>query len=107
MSIEIPTQPIPDDVAEACAWLSAVERFTAGPLDVRLHDRLAAGDALNILCDVRPPYPPIDTTKPALSLAEATPAAVAALERTIDAGGTPELKLRAARALRLLRWERR
>jgi hypothetical protein len=103
MSIEIPTQPIPEHIAEACAWLSAAERFTGGPLEVRLLERLAAGDALNVLLDVRPPYPPIDTSRPPLPLAEAEPAVTRALESAIEADGPPEQKLRAARALRVLR----
>jgi hypothetical protein len=103
MSIEIPTQPIPDEIAEACAWLSAAERYTGGPLEVRLLERLDAGDALNILLDVLPPYPPIDTTRPPLPLAEAAPAVARALESVIEAGGPAEQTLRAARALRLVR----
>jgi hypothetical protein len=103
MSIEIPTQPIPDHIAEACAWLSAAERFTGGPLEIRLLERLAAGEALNVLLDVHPPYPPIDTSRPPLPLAEAAPAVLRALEQTIEAAGSPEQKLRAARAARLLR----
>jgi hypothetical protein len=103
MSIEIATQPIPEHIAEACAWLSAAERFSGGPLEERLNERLAAGDALNVLLDVRPPYPPIDTTRATLPLAEAAPAVTRALEQAIAADGTPEQKLRAARALRLLR----
>jgi hypothetical protein len=103
MSIEIPTQPIPDHIAEACAWLSAAERYTDGPLEVRLPERLAAGDVLNVLLDVHPPYPPIDTSRPAVPLAEAAPAVVRALEQAIEASGPPEQKLRAARALRQLR----
>jgi hypothetical protein len=103
MSIEIPTQPKPDQKPAASARLSAAERCTYGPLEVRLPERLAAGDVLNVLLDVHPPYPPIDTSRPAVPLAEAVPAVVRALVQAIEAGGSPEQKLRAARALRQLR----
>jgi hypothetical protein len=96
---EIPTQPIPDHIAEACAWLSAAERH----IDQPLRERLDAGDALDILTNVYPPYPPIDTTKPTASLTEVAPAITGALEQAIDDDASPEQKLRAARALGALR----
>jgi hypothetical protein len=99
MSIEIPTQPIPDHIAVACAWLSAAERHTAQ----QLRQRLDAGDVLDILCAVAPPYPPIDTSKPAAPLTEVAPAIVRALEQAVEAASSIEEKLRAARALGALR----
>ena len=99
MTIEIPTQPIPDHIAEACAWLSAAERHTGQPL----RQRLDAGDVLDILTDVDPPYPPIDTSKPASSLTHVLPNVVRALEQAVEAAGSIEEKLRAARALGTLR----
>lgn len=99
MSIEIPTQPIPNHIAEACAWLYAAERHTRQPL----HQRLDAGDVLDILCQVEPHYPPIDTSKPAKSLATAAPEIIRALEQAVDAADSIEEKLRAARALGTLR----
>ena len=99
MSIEIPTQPIPDHIAAACAWLSAAERHTGQPL----RQRLDAGDVIDILCDVDPPYPPVDTSKPATSLTTAASEIIPALERAVEAAGSIEEKLRAARALGALR----
>ena len=69
MSIEIPTQPLPEHVAEACAWLSAAERYCEPLQPTGLRDRATAAEALNILLDVDPPYPVIDTTRPAVPLA--------------------------------------
>jgi hypothetical protein len=99
MSIEIPTQPIPDHIAEACAWLSAAERHTGQPL----RQRLDAGDVIDILCNVDPPYPPIDTSKPATPLATAAPEIIRALGQAVEAAGSIEEELRAARALGALR----
>jgi hypothetical protein len=99
MNIEIPTQPIPDHIAQACAWLSAAERHTGQ----QLRQRLDAGDVLDILCNVDPPYPPIDTSKPAAPLTEAAAAISRALEQAVEAAGSIEEKLRAARALGALR----
>ena len=101
MTIEIPTLPIPDHIAEACAWLSAAERYT-GPAQTLLH-RLDAGDVINILCDVRPPYPPIDMTRPAAPLARVAAAAERALEQAMQTATSVEEKLRVARALGTLR----
>jgi len=70
MEITLGTQPIPDDMAEACAWLSAAERLGGAPGGVGLEQQLAAGDALDVLLEVLVPYEPIDTTKPAMPLAE-------------------------------------
>ena len=99
MSIEIPTQQIPDHIAEACAWLSAAERHTAQPL----RQRLDAGDVLDLLCDVDPPYPPINTSKPAAPLTTTAPAIIRELEQAVESAGSIEEKLRAARALGALR----
>jgi hypothetical protein len=99
MTIEIPTQPIPAHIAEACAWLSAAERHTGQ----QLRRRLDAGDVLDILCDVEPPYPPIDTSKPAAPLTEVVTEVIRALEQAIEAAGSIEEKLRAARGLGTLR----
>ena len=99
MSIDIETQPIPGHIAEACAWLSAAERFTGQ----QLRQRLDAGDVLDILCNVHPPYPPIDTSKPAVPLTTAAPEIIRALEQAVEVAGSIEEKLRAARALGALR----
>lgn len=99
MSIGIETQPIPDHIAEACVLLSAAERHTGQPL----RQRLDAGDVLDILCNADPPYPPIDTSKPATPLTTAAPEIILALEQAVEAAGSIEEKLRAARALGALR----
>jgi hypothetical protein len=101
MDIELPTQPIPDDIAEACSWLSAAERCE-GRLS-RLRDRVAAGDVLEILTDVEPPYPPFDSSRPAEPLIEVVHHVVAALERHLAADLRPVDRLRVARALGTLR----
>jgi hypothetical protein len=97
MDIELPTQPIPDDVAEACAWLSAAERYV-GP-GGRMRDRVAAGDVLDMLLDVEPSYPPIDTSRPAEPLVDVAPHVIEALEREVAAGRSPAHRLRVAMAL--------
>jgi hypothetical protein len=79
MRIEIPTQPLPEHVAEACAWLSAADRCHEPRLPSRLRDRATAAEALNILLDVDLPYPVIDTSRPAVPLAVAAPQAISAL----------------------------
>lgn len=99
MSIEIPIQPIPDHIAEASVWLSAAERH----IDQPLRRRLDAGDIIDILYDVSPPYPPIDMTKPAAPFTEVAPAVVRALEQALETAGSIEEKLRVARALGTLR----
>ena len=99
MSIQIPTQPIPGHIAEACAWLSAAERHTGQ----QLRHRLDAGDVIDILCDVHPPYPPIDTTHRTMTLTDAAPAITQALERAVTTADSVEERLRAARALVALR----
>jgi hypothetical protein len=101
MDIELPTQPIPDDVAEACAWLSAAERYV-GP-GGRLRDRVAAGDVLDMLLDVEPPYPPIDVSRPSEPLVDVAPHVIEALEREVAADGSTAHRLRVAMALGTLR----
>jgi hypothetical protein len=103
MSTQIHTQPIPEYVAEACAWLSAAERHSVPRQPTRLRDRATAAEALNILLDVDPPYPAIDITKPAAPLAEAAPQAIAALNLAMRGDGPPHQRLRLARALLHLR----
>ena len=103
MSIQIHTQPIPEHVADACAWLSAAERHSVPQQPTRLRDRATAAEALNILLDVDPPYPAIDNTKPAAPLAEAAPQATCALELAMRGDSPADQRLRLARALRHLR----
>jgi hypothetical protein len=103
MSIQIRTQPLPVHVAEACAWLSAAERHREHREPARLRDRATAAEALNILLDVNPPYPPIDTSKCAVPLAVAAPHAISAIELAMQGDGLPGHNLRLGRALRELR----
>jgi len=103
MEITLRTQPIPRFVAEACAWLSAAERYDSATGWVGLRQRLAAGDALDALLDVEPPYEPIDTSKPAMPLVEVAGAVTAALERALRMDGQVEWRLGIARALRIVR----
>lgn len=101
MDIELPTQPIPDGIAEACSWLSAAERRDGR--DSSLRDRLVAGDVLEILLDVEPPYPPIDMSRSVEPLTEVAPHVIAALERELGTDLRPADRLRLARALGTLR----
>lgn len=103
MTTEIRTQPLPEHVAEACAWLSAAERYREPRHATRLRDRATAAEVLNILLDVAPPYPVIDTTMRAVPLAEAAPRAISALELAMRYDAPPHQRLRLARALRQLR----
>lgn len=77
MNVDRPTQPMPEPIAEACAWLSAAERHDSSSLE----DRLTAGDVLDDLTDVEPPYPLFDRSWPTVSLTEAAPHVIAVLER--------------------------
>ena len=103
MSIQFHTQPIPEHVAEACASLSAAERYREPLQPTGLRDRATAAEALNIVLDVDPPYPAIDTNKPAAPLAEAAPQAISALEAVMRSDCPATHRLRFARALRQLR----
>ena len=103
MRIEITTQPLPEHVAEACAWLSAAERCREPRQPVGLRDRATAAEVLNILLDVDPPFPVIDTTKLAAPLTVAAPRAISALELAMRGDGPPSQRLRLARALLQLR----
>ncbi|NED96846.1 hypothetical protein G1H11_16185 [Phytoactinopolyspora alkaliphila] len=106
--IHIYEQPIPPYVAEACEWLSAAERHAGDPTnedDIRAG--LAAGEALDILTDVTPPYPvPREIHQPC-PLADATQATLTALERALgdSTAGAGEL-LRIAKAVRVLKRHR-
>ena len=103
MGIIFETQPIHHDIAEACAWLSAAERFKGAQPGTGLQQRLAAADALDILHDVRPPYAPIDTSRPPIPLADMARAVVASLERALREPASLEQRLRVGRALGVIR----
>ena len=103
MGIIFETQPIPDDIAEACAWLSAAERLKGAQPGTGLQHRLAAADALDILHDVRPPCGPIDTSRPPIPLAEVAGAVMASLRRALREPASVQQRLRVGRALGVIR----
>lgn len=85
--MDIPTQPIPPVVDTARRALYRI--LNAGPEDIA--DDLAVIEALAILEDVRPPYPPAPADDVAWTLDEALPVARAALaEAVADAGSVPD-----------------
>ncbi len=97
-------QPISDHLREACSWLWAAERHTGDrDLDNDLRARLTAGEALDILTDVTPPYPPLDDDREPTPLAIALPYTLSALAAAAGGTGiTAEARLRIARAVRIL-----
>lgn len=89
-----------DHLRVACSRLWAAERHTGRDRDLRA--RLTAGEALDILTDVSPPYPPPDDREPT-PLATALPHTLSALAAAADAAGiTAGAQLRIARAVRVL-----
>jgi hypothetical protein len=103
MEIIFDSQHIPADIAEACAWLSAAERFKGAQPGTGLQHRLAAADALDILHDVRPPYAPIDTSRQPMPLTEAAGAVMASLGRALREPAPVQQRLRVGRALGVIR----
>lgn len=99
-----PEQPAPEHLLEACAWLWAAERHLGNTADERdIRARLTAGEALDILTGVTPPYPPPDEDRDPLPLAAAIPHVLAALAAASRATGIrAEERLRLARATRVL-----
>lgn len=102
--IELAEQPAPPSVQAACDWLWAAERYTGDPTNLDdIEHRLLAGEALDILTDVAPPYPPPNDVHAPLPLPVVLPDVLAALaEAARAATATVELRLRIARAVRLL-----
>lgn len=99
---ELPEQPEPAHLHEARSWLWAAERHQGNPTDERdILARIAAGEALDILSDVTPPYPPPDDQHDPVPLAAALPHAMTAL-RQAAADATAEGRLRIARTIRAL-----
>jgi hypothetical protein len=100
----IAEQPIPAHIAEACEWLLAAEGTVGnGVASDDVVSAVVAGDALDVLLEVHPPYAPIRQPVRQVSLSLAIANARAALECAGGEATTVEERLRVARALRLLR----
>lgn len=97
--IEIPTQPIPPAIDTA---RRALYRVLNGDAE-DIVDDLAVIDALAILEDIHPPYPPAPVDDVAWTLDEALPVARAALEQAVEHAGSIQETLRFAMASRELR----
>jgi hypothetical protein len=72
-------QPIPEHAAEGLRLAGSGRTLPRPRLPSRLRDRATAAEALKILFDVDPPYPVIDTSRPAVPLAVAAPQPISAL----------------------------
>lgn len=87
IEVDIPTQPIPPAIEAARRALHRI--LNAGSEDIA--DDLAVIEALAILEDVQPPYPPAPADDVACTLDEALPVARAALALAVqDAASIPE-----------------
>jgi hypothetical protein len=94
---------MPAHLAEACEWLHGAESSTGEAIDANsVLPALVAGDALDVLLNGMPAYPPIPQpirrVSPWLAIANAREA----LERAATEATTVEERLRVARAVRLL-----
>ena len=98
IEVDIPTQPIPQAVDTARRALYRL--LNAEPEDIA--DDLAVIEALAILEDVHPPYPPAPADDVAWSLDEALPIARAALKQAVQDAGTVPDAVRFAMASREL-----
>lgn len=97
----IETQPVPEHVGAACDALAGV--LVGEPADVET--RLVVAEALSILGDVTPPYPPLTYPAAGVAPAQGVEAAVASLERAAAAAESVGQTIRIGRAgheLRLL-----
>jgi hypothetical protein len=100
----IAEQPMPACLAEACGWLLAAEgNVDTGIASDDVVSAVVAGDALDVLLEVHPRYPPIRQPVRRVSLSLAIANARAALECAGGEATTVEECLRVARAVRLLR----
>ncbi|NDL57008.1 hypothetical protein [Phytoactinopolyspora mesophila] len=97
-------QPFPAHLSEACEWLSAAERHDANPADApAIRALITASEVLTALTDVAPPYPRVNERRPPLPLGAVLPTVHDALDRAATGAGTDvELRLRIAKAMRLL-----
>lgn len=71
--------------------------------DLPLETSLTLAEALAVLSDVTPPYPPLPASVPPLPIAEGLALASAHLTEAIDAAREVEERLRCARAVGVLR----
>ena len=97
--IEIPTQSIPPAIDTARRALYRI--LNGKPEDIA--DDLTVIDALAILEDVHPPYPPAPADDVVWTLDEGLPVARAALQQAVEHGGSIQETLRFAMASRELR----
>lgn len=103
MTRDLPEQPEPPHLREARSWLWAAERHQGSQIDERdILARIRAGEALDILSDVSPPYPPPDARHDPVPLAVALPHTLTALQQGAATSATAEERLRIARTIRAL-----
>jgi hypothetical protein len=103
-SMVMAEQPMPALVAEACGWLLAAEGNIGKSLDSDdIVSAIDAGDALDVLLDVHPTYPPMRQPVRQVTVSVAIANARAALERAAGEATTVEQRLRIARAAYVLR----
>jgi hypothetical protein len=103
-SLVMAEQPMPAFLAEACGWLLAAEGNVGKSLDSDdIVSAIDAGDALDVLLDVRPPYSPVRQPVRQVAVSVAIAKARAALERAAGEATTVEQRLRIARAVYVLR----
>jgi hypothetical protein len=93
----IPTTPPPPAIEAASITLSEV---LAGDLDIE--QKLAVAEALAVLSDVTPPYPPLRATSGVTPLIPGVRAALASLREAIDGAHSVEEASRCAMAARAL-----
>ena len=93
------TTPIHDDISRARHGLI---RMLGNSTD-DLEDQLTVIEALAVLEDVNPPYPPPGECGDPWAVAEGLPAVLAALTSAIEAAPTAAEATRAAHASRILR----
>jgi hypothetical protein len=88
------TQPVPGHIAAACDALAAV--LVGEPADVET--QLVVAEALSILGDVTPPYPPMTYPVTGCAPAQGVAAALASLDCAVDSAGDVEEATRIGRA---------
>lgn len=91
--------------------IESARQVMAGILaaDLPLEDRLAVGEALSVLSDVHPPYPPLDhLQRPEPDVAAAVQDVLALLDLAMQQAHSTEVVIRCGSAARVLRehWAR-
>lgn len=100
----IPSSTPPPDIEQASRGLAAVLAS-----DPSFDDALAAAEALSVLSDVVPPYPPLDYPAPPaveVDVEQAVAVVLAHLDVAIDSARGVEEATRCAHAARVLRTHR-